>query len=159
MDKQTQATMFSSKSMDWETPQDFYDKLDARYHFTLDAAADKTNAKCLRYFTVEADALSQDWSGHVVFCNPPYGRGLKHWVRKFYNEGCKRDTIVVALMPARTDTKFFHDYCMQAKKILFIKGRLKFTINGKELAPAPFPSMVVVFDGPDQRPDVLAMER
>ena len=160
MDKQTQATMFSSKSPNWRTPTPFYNKLDDLYHFTLDPASDGVNNKCAKFFTEADDGLAQSWEGEIVFLNPPYGRGLKHWVRKAYDEGCKPNTTVVVLMPARTDTKFFHDYCMKARKIYFVKGRLKFLDeNGNVLLPAPFPSMVVVFDGPDQTPDITAMER
>lgn len=152
--------MFSSKSPEWRTPDPFYNKLDNLYHFTLDPASDGVNNKCEKFFTKEGDGLAQSWEGEVVFVNPPYGRVLKEWVRKGYNEGCKPNTTVVMLIPARTDTKFFHDYCMKARKIYFVKGRLKFRDeHDRELAPAPFPSMVVVFDGPDQTPDITAMER
>lgn len=160
MDKQTQATMFSSKSPNWRTPDSFWNKLNADYNFTLDAAASKENAKCANFFNEEDNALAQDWSGHTVFCNPPYGRNLKHWVKKFFEEGRKPHTKVIALVPARTDTKFFHEYCMKAKRIYFVKGRLKFLDdNGDELAPAPFPSMVVEFDGEFDCPEIFPMDR
>lgn len=159
MDKKTQSTMFSSKNMVWGTPDPFYNKLDKIFNFTLDPASTQENAKCMIFFTPEDNGLEQDWKGHTVFCNPPYGRGLKHWIRKGYEEGCKPNTIVVMLIPARTDTIFFHDYCMRAKEIYFIKGRLKFTIDGKASDPAPFPSMVVVFDGVNQTPNMSAIKR
>lgn len=156
MDKNTQSTMFSSKSMAWETPKYLFDKLNKEFNFTLDAAASKHNAKCEKFFTIEDNALSQDWSGNVVFCNPPYGRQLKHWIKKFYEEGLKPNTTVVALIPSRTDTIYFHNYCMKAEEIRFIKGRLKFlNEEGKELAPAPFPSMIVVFDK-KEHPEIKA---
>ena len=134
--------MFSSKSVIWETPQDFFEKLDIEFHFTLDAAALKENAKCKNYYTPEENGLKKEWNG-IVWCNPPYGRketGM--WVKKAYEEymrGCKT---IVMLLPARTDTKWFHEYIYGKAEIRFVKGRLKF---GGAKDAAPFPSMVVVF--------------
>ena len=140
------AVMFSSKTNDWSTPQDFYDELNNEFGFTLDPCADEYNHKCNKYFTEEDDGLLQDWGGEIVFCNPPYGKAIKDWVRKAYIEGCKPNTTVVLLIPARTDTQYFHDYVYhEAKEIRFIKGRLKF---GDSKNAAPFPSMVVVYRGP-----------
>lgn len=137
------AAMFSSTTNEWETPQDFFDKLNAEFNFTLDPCATRENAKCAKYFTVEDDGLKQDWQGEIVFCNPPYGRSIKDWVKKCYEESRKENTTVVMLIPARTDTKYFHEYIYhKAKEIRFIKGRLKF---GNSKNSAPFPSMVVVF--------------
>lgn len=140
------AVMFSSKTNDWSTPQDFYDELNNEFGFTLDPCADEYNHKCNKYFTEEDDGLLQDWGGETVFCNPPYGKAIKDWVRKAYIEGCKPNTTVVLLIPARTDTQYFHDYVYhEAKEIRFIKGRLKF---GDSKNAAPFPSMVVIYRGP-----------
>lgn len=140
------AVMFSSKTNDWSTPQDFYDELNNEFGFTLDPCADEYNHKCNKYFTEEEDGLLQDWGGEIVFCNPPYGKAIKDWVRKAYIEGCKPNTTVVLLIPARTDTQYFHDYVYhEAKEIRFIKGRLKF---GDSKNAAPFPSMVVIYRGP-----------
>ena len=140
------AVMFSSKTNDWSTPQDFYDELNNEFGFTLDPCADEYNHKCNKYFTEGDDGLLQDWGGEIVFCNPPYGKVIKDWVRKAYIEGCKPNTTVVLLIPARTDTQYFHDYIYhEAKEIRFIKGRLKF---GDSKNAAPFPSMVVVYRGP-----------
>lgn len=138
---------FSTERDDWRTPQDFFDKLDNEFHFTLDACASESNYKCENYYTVEDDGLSQDWSGQVVFCNPPYGRSeTGKWVKKGYEEGMKHNTTVVMLVPARTDTKWFHDYIYNKAEIRFIKGRLKFrSAEGKKPDRAPFPSMVVVY--------------
>lgn len=149
--------MFSSQSSEWGTAQYFFDRLNKVYKFTLDPAATPANAKCAKFFTAKDDGLAQDWSGHVVFCNPPYGRQIKRWVQKCYEEGCKPDTTVVMLIPARTDTQYFHQYCMRARKIYFVRGRLKF-IQGDKNNSAPFPSMVVVFDGIDQTPEIQAMD-
>lgn len=134
--------MFSSANEVWETPQDFFDKLNEEFHFDLDPCALPENAKCETFFTPEDNGLIQDWGGHKVFCNPPYGRSLKTWVRKCYLEGKKPNTIVVMLIPARTDTSFFHDYIYHHAEIRFVRGRLKF--GGCENS-APFPSMVVIF--------------
>jgi site-specific DNA-methyltransferase (adenine-specific) len=133
--------MFSSKRMDWETPQDFFDKLNVEFHFTLDPCANEQNAKCKKFYTIEQDGLAQSWQGEIVFCNPPYGRELSKWVEKAYKESRKPNTIVVMLIPARTDTKYFHQYIYKKSEIRFIKGRLKF---GNSTNGAPFPSMVVV---------------
>ena len=134
--------MFSSQRSNWETPQDLFDKLNAEFNFTLDPCASNDNAKCQKYFTQEQDGLKQDWQGETVFCNPPYGREIEKWVSKAYQESLKPDTLVVMLLPSRTDTTWFHDYILQYGKIDFIKGRLKF---GRSKNSAPFPSMIVVF--------------
>jgi site-specific DNA-methyltransferase (adenine-specific) len=134
--------MFSSKTDMWSTPQDFYDMLNNEFNFDLDPCATKENAKCDKYFTLEDDGLSQDWGGHNVFCNPPYGRAIKDWVKKAYNESKKDNTLIVMLIPARTDTKYFHEYIYHNAEIRFIKGRLKF---GESKNSAPFPSMVAIF--------------
>ena len=158
MDKDTQGLMFSSKSNEWATPQDFYNKLNAEFGFTLDPCATPTTAKCSSYYTVDDDGLSKDWSGHTVFMNPPYGRKQKDWIEKAFQEGEKTGTTVVALVPARTDTKAWHNYCMKATEIRFIKGRLKFGQGASKTNSAPFPSAVVVFSG-SPPPKVTAMER
>ena len=142
MDRKTQKVMFSSKNDSWETPQDFYDELARRYSFTLDPCCTDATSKCFKYFTEEDDGLAQDWSGHVVFMNPPYGRVIGKWIQKAYEESRKEKTTVVCLLPARTDTKYWHEYCMKANEIYFVKGRLKF---GDSKNSAPFPSAVVVF--------------
>lgn len=135
--------MFSSITDMWATPQDFYDKLNEEFNFTLDPCATTENAKCERYFTPEINGLNQCWGGHNVFCNPPYGREIYKWVKKAYEEAQNPNTIVVMLIPARTDTRWFHKFIYnKAKEIRFIKGRLKF---GNSKNSAPFPSMIVIF--------------
>lgn len=137
------AAMFSSTTNEWETPQEFFDKLNEEFNFTLDPCATPQNAKCKKFYTIKEDGLKQNWQGETVFCNPPYGRAIKDWVRKCYEESKKPNTIVVMLIPARTDTTYFHDYIYKkARDIRFVKGRLKF---GNSKNSAPFPSMVVVF--------------
>lgn len=141
---------FSSASDMWATPQDLFDKLNAEHGFTLDVCATAENAKCDKYYTAEQDGLSCTWHG-VIWCNPPYGRAIGAWVKKAWetafmdwqHTGYK----VVMLLPARTDTRWFHDYCVRGR-IEFIKGRLKF---GGHKNSAPFPSMIVVFEPRDVR--------
>ena len=159
MDESTRETMFSSKSVEWGTPDDFYGVLDKKFGpFTLDVCATEHNHKCTKYFTEKDDGLSQDWGGNICFMNPPYGRNMAgKWVEKAYNESLKDNTIVVCLLPARLDTKWSHNYCMKAKEMHFVRGRLKFG-GGKN--SAPFPSMVVVFDGSKNKcPRTFSIEK
>lgn len=133
--------MFSSKSNEWATPQSFFDKLNKEFGFTLDPCSTHENAKCEKHYTIEEDGLSQNWGGQVVFCNPPYGRDLPKWVKKCHDES--RHATIVMLIPARTDTSYFHDYIYHKAEIRFIRGRLKF---GESKTSAPFPSMVVIYN-------------
>ena len=133
--------MFSSKTDMWATPQTFFDALNEEFHFTLDVCATYENAKCVAYYTKFDDGLSQPWRG-VCWCNPPYGREIGKWAKKAY-ESAKEGATVVMLLPARTDTAWFHDYIYhKATEIRFVRGRLKF---GGAKNSAPFPSMVVVY--------------
>lgn len=141
--------LLSSKKMDYCTPQDFFDELDQEFHFTLDAAATPKSAKCGKYYTPAENGLEMPWScgGGGVFCNPPYGREIGRWVRKAWEEAQKGVTIVL-LIPARTDTSYFHDYIYGQAEIRFVRGRLRFTDEeGKAYQAAPFPSMVVIYNG------------
>ena len=132
--------MFSSKTDLWETPQDLFDKLNNEFHFTLDVCATPENAKCDSFYTKEQDGLKQPWEG-VVWCNPPYGKQIGSWVRRGFFASLSGNTVVM-LLPARTDTRWFHEYIYGKAEIRFIRGRLKF---GESKNSAPFPSMVVVF--------------
>lgn len=136
--------MYSSKSNEWATPQEFYDELDKEFHFTLDPCSTEENHKCEKFFTQKENGLVQNWGGERVFCNPPYGSEIKKWVEKGYREGTKDNTVVVLLIPARTDTTYFHDFIYHRCEIRFVRGRLKF---GDSATPAPFPSMLVIFRG------------
>ena len=133
--------MKTSSSAEWATPQDFFDRLDAEFHFTLDPCSTDENAKCEKHYTKEQDGLAQDWTGETVYCNPPYGREMPKWIKKCYEHSIGGGTAVM-LIPARTDTKAFHDYIYGKSEIRFICGRLHF--NGSKWN-APFPSMVVIF--------------
>lgn len=135
------AAMFSSKTDLWATPQEFFDVLNEEFDFTLDACAVAENAKCPAYITPEEDGLARPWTGRV-WCNPPYGRAIGKWVRKARISVAAGAEVVVMLLPARTDTLWFHDYIYGKAEIRFIKGRLKF---GGSKNSAPFPSMVCVF--------------
>lgn len=128
---------YSSRTCEWSTPQYFFDKLNEEFCFTLDVCATAENHKCVRYYSIEDDGLAQIWDG-VVWCNPPYGREIGKWVEKAAKSKCT----VVMLVPARTDTKWFHDFIYGRAEIRFVRGRLQFggSDNG-----APFPSMVVIF--------------
>jgi len=139
----TRAYMPPSATDDWATPKAFYDKLNEVYEFDLDVAASSTNHLCDDWYGLDhpdksrRDGLNSDWYGHV-WCNPPYGRGIYDWVLK----ASQHHDLVVMLLPARTDTKWFHDLVLPNAEVTFIKGRIKF---GKGIASAPFPSIVVEF--------------
>ena len=130
---------FSSLTNEWATPQDFFDMLNDEFMFTLDPCATKENAKCAKFYTQEDDGLAQSWDNEIVFCNPPYGREIGKWIKKA-SEAV--GGVVVMLIPARTDTRYFHEYIYQKAEIRFIRGRLKF---GDSKNSAPFPSMVIIF--------------
>lgn len=131
---------FSSKTDLWETPQAFFDALNSEFGFTLDVCAIPENAKCERFFTQTEDGLSQTWEG-ICWMNPPYGREIKKWVRKAF-ESSQTGATVVCLLPARTDTNWWHTWVVQADEVRFVRGRLKF---GTSKNSAPFPSAVVIF--------------
>ena len=132
---------FSSKTNEWSTPQSFFDELNKEFKFTLDPCATKESAKCEKFYTKEDDGLSKSWNNEIVFCNPPYGRDIKFWVKKSSEA---KGGVVVMLIPARTDTKYFHEYIYHKAEIRFLKGRLKF---GGSKNSAPFPSAVIIFKG------------
>lgn len=135
--------MFSSKTDNWATPQDFYNKLNERFNFELDPCADAANHKCPIYYTKEQDGLQQDWGKYRTYVNPPYGREIGKWVEKAYSTNKEHGNLIVMLLPARTDTRWFHNWIYGKAEIEFIKGRLKF---GNSKDSAPFPSMVVIFE-------------
>lgn len=142
--------LFSSDSAEWETPQELFDMLNAEFNFDVDVCAEANNTKCKNYFDFLDDGLLSDWSEfEACWCNPPYGKEIGLWIEKAVKESAN-DTVVVMLLPARTDTKYFHNYIWDHEKhqtrpgveLRFIKGRLKF---GGAANSAPFPSMVVIF--------------
>lgn len=135
--------LFTSNTDLWATPQSFFDKLHDEFGFEVDVCANHENAKCPVFFTKEQDGLQQNWNDKTCWMNPPYGREIKSWVKKASDA---RGVVVVCLLPARTDTSWFHDYIYNNwwVEIRFVRGRLKF---GDATNSAPFPSMIVIFYG------------
>ena len=131
--------LFTSNTDMWATPLDFFNKLNEEFKFETDVCAIESNAKCKNFFTPEMNGLKQEWTG-VCWMNPPYGRGIGEWIKKAYESSLNGAT-VVCLIPSRTDTKWWHDYCMKGE-VRLVKGRLKF---GDSKNSAPFPSAVVIF--------------
>ena len=143
------AVLFSSATDEWATPENFYQELVERFGvFDLDPCCLPESKKGTMGYHPEDDGLSKNWGGSVrlqVFMNPPYGRCIGEWVKKAY-ASAQEGSRVVCLLPSRTDTKWWHEYCLKGQ-IFFIKGRLKF---GDAVNSAPFPSAVVVFAKGDQ---------
>lgn len=133
-------TIYSSETVIWETPQALFDQLHRVFQFERDVCALPENAKCEQYFTPQMDGLKQDWHG-TCWMNPPYGRTLGQWVKKAHDSARQQQATVVCLLPVRADTRWWHDYCIDAE-VTFIKGRLKFSNAPNS---APFASAVVVF--------------
>lgn len=137
--------MFTSTTDEWATPADFFAMLDAEFGFTLDVCATERNAKCERFFSRDEDGLEQRWEG-VCWMNPPYGRVIGDWVKKAH-DSAQQGATVVCLIPARTDTAYWHDYAMKADEIRLVRGRLHFDGDSDKGHNAPFPCAVVVFRG------------
>lgn len=136
---------FSSASVEWATPQDFFDRMHAEFNFALDVCATRENAKCGRFYTAEVDGLKQRWNvgpHEAVWMNPPYGREIVHWVRKAWRTAYSGEGTVVCLVPSRTDTLWWHEFIQPFAEVRFVRGRLKF---GGQKNPAPFPSAVAIF--------------
>lgn len=144
MNAEQMAGVMSSASSEWATPQDFFDALNAEFHFGIDVAANKGNTKCRLYFNKKADALGREWwPFSPCWMNPPYGREIGKWMKKAYEESQKGAT-VVCLVPARTDTAWWWDYAMKGE-IRFVRGRLRFVRDDGKSDAALFPSAVIVF--------------
>lgn len=145
MDMKKSSGMFTSATPVWATPQDTFDTLNEEFGgFTVDVCADANNHKCDKYFDEATDGLKQTWNGRV-WMNPPYGRTIGLWMKKAYESVQNGDAeLAVCLIPSRTDTAWWHDYCMKGE-VRFIRGRLKF---GGSKNCAPFPSAIVVFRKP-----------
>lgn len=134
---------FSCKTDEWSTPTEFYTKLNDEFGFTLDPCATNENHKCEKYYTINDNGLRYSWANEIVFCNPPYSK-CKEWIFKAWYEWFYNGSTIVLLVPARTDTKWFHQWVYNIAEIRFIKGRLKF---GDSKNSAPFPSMLVIYRG------------
>jgi site-specific DNA-methyltransferase (adenine-specific) len=135
------AVHFSSNHVEWPTPPWLFEALDREFGFDLDPCATADNAKCRRFYTVADNWLLQDWGHSTVFMNPPYGRVIGEWVAKA-RRSAELGATVVCLLPARTDTRWWHEHVLKADDLRFFRGRLTFE-GGQH--PAPFPSVVVVF--------------
>jgi site-specific DNA-methyltransferase (adenine-specific) len=135
-----QRSLFTSISEEWETPRSIFQALDAEFGFTLDPCSTHENAKCKLHFTAMEDGLVQNWTDHIVFMNPPYGRAIGKWMQKAYSSA-RGGATVVCLVPARTDTRWWHRFAMKGE-IRLLRGRVRF-VGGKH--SAPFPTAVVVF--------------
>lgn len=138
--------LFSSATDEWPTPLSVFLPLSREFQFTLDPCATHENAKCPRHFTRADNGLGQDWSQDVVFMNPPYGRAIGLWVEKAFRSA-QQGAVVVCLLPARTDTRWWHGFVMRGE-VRLLRGRIKFE-GGKQ--GAPFPSAIVVFRPPQFR--------
>lgn len=132
--------IFSRKTDEWETPQEFFEKLDSEFNFEIDVCATSENSKCSSFIGKDDDGLSLEWQGHRCWMNPPYSQVAK-WMKKAHEESQKGST-VVCLVPARTDTKWFHDFVIGKAEVRFIKGRLRF---GSSQYNATFPNMLVIY--------------
>ena len=132
---------FSSAKQDWATPDELYERLDRIYKFDLDVAASRDNTRCPAYFDASTDGLAQPWRGRV-WCNPPYGRSIGAWVTKAAVEARISATLIVMLVPARTDTRWWHEATRTARGE-FLRGRLRF--KGAP-ASAPFPSALLYWN-------------
>lgn len=132
---------FRSDTNEWPTPPALFAALNAEFGFTLDVCATPENAKCARFFTKADNGLEQDWAGEVAWMNPPFGHPIKLWMAKALRSSLHGAT-VVCLVPARTDTRWWHRYAMKADEIRALDKRLQF-IGGAQ--KAPFPAVVVVF--------------
>lgn len=146
---------FSSKASEWETPDDLFWNLSQEMGpFDLDVCADAANAKCSRYFSKADDGLSRTWERldggqSRAWMNPPYGREIGAWIRKAHEEAQAGRAVTVALLPARTDTRWFHEDIVEHRySFSFLRGRVTF-VGAKH--PAPFPSMVVIFAPTEQQ--------
>lgn len=131
--------LLTSDSSMWETPQEFFKSVQEEFNLNLDVCATRENAKLPKYYDAKANGLKSTWGGYRVYCNPPYGREISKWVKRAYESDAE---IVVMLLPARTDTRWFHEYIYGKAEIRFIRGRLHFS-NSKN--SAPFPSMLVIY--------------
>lgn len=140
---------YKSNSNEWETPQKLFDKYDNVYLFTLDPCCTHENAKCKKHYTIEDNGLAKSWEGERVFMNPPYGRGIGKWIKKAFAESIH--ATIVCLIPARTDTAYWHDYIFGHAEITFLRGRLYFKKPNGETGPAPFPSAVVIYRPKQER--------
>lgn len=133
--------LFTSRSEEWETPAYVFRPLDSEFHFQVDVCATTENAKCKIFFDKFSDGLEREWSPFRCWMNPPYGSKISNWVKKAFQES-QRGALVVCLLPARTDTQWWHTWVMKAAEIRLVVGRINF---GQQKQSAPFPSCIAIF--------------
>jgi phage N-6-adenine-methyltransferase len=129
----------------WGTPPEVFDPLHREFAFTLDPCATASNAKCATFFTEQDNGLIQDWAGHRVFMNPPYGREVYAWTKKARTSGAD---IVVALLPASTDLAWWHEDVVGHAEVRYLRGRVRFLTDGPYRASGFFPSVIVIWRKP-----------
>jgi site-specific DNA-methyltransferase (adenine-specific) len=136
---------YNGNGRTWATPPEVFDPLDREFRFTLDPCASIESAKCGRFFTEADDGLTQDWGSERVFMNPPYGREIYAWTAKA-KDAAKRGALVVGLLPASTDLRWFHDDVLAAgAEVRFLRGRVRFLTGGPYRASGFFASIIVVW--------------
>ena len=138
--------IFSSQNNNWETPKELFEKLNDEFNFTLDATASQKNAKCQRYYDEEMNCLVQHPTNESIFMNPPYSRQIKLFVKWIF-ENYKNNKVIVLVIPARTDTEYFHKYIYGIAELRFVRGRVKFELDGKRYGSSTFPTMICIFRG------------
>lgn len=139
-------TLVSAKSIEWETPPEVFEPLNKEFHFTLDVCATASNRKCERYFSKTEDGLFQSWSKETCWMNPPFGRSVQLWVKKALEESLSSGATTVCLIPAKTNTNWWHELVIGRAEVRFIRGRIKFIRDGKQTTQAlPWPMAVLIF--------------
>jgi len=133
---------FMSEKQNWATPPELFEELHREFNFDIDVCAEEWNAKLPRFWTEEDNCLFRSWKGLRCFMNPPYGREIKLFIEKASTSDAE---LVVALLPARTDTQYFHKFIYGRAEIRFIKGRVAFHTEDGPGKSAPFPSMIVIW--------------
>ena len=141
---ESRAYMPQAKTVEWGTPPDLFEEFDREFHFTLDPCASVENAKCAKFYTKEDDGLSKSWAGERVFMNCPYGKEASNWIAKAYFESQYAE-VIVGLLPARTDVRWFHDFVYKKAEVRFLKGRVKFVGRDGKAGTATFPSIIIVW--------------
>ena len=140
--KKEMAAMCQSNDMTWATPDEWFNYLNLEFKFTLDPCCTTETAKCKKFYTPEDDGLTKNWGEERVFMNPPYGKEIGAWMAKAYSEALNNGALVVCLVPARVDTKWWHNSAAKTSEIRFPIGRLTFVGAS---ASAPFPVAIVIF--------------
>lgn len=142
---------YNGNGRHWETPPEIFDPLNREFDFTLDPCATAATAKCATFFTEADNGLDRDWSGHRVFMNPPYGREIYAWTRKARGEA-GRGALVVGLLPASTDLRWWHEDVIGYAEVRYVRGRVRFLTGGPYRASGFFASVIVIWKPPNPPP-------